>query len=170
MNCLQIESILSHIIGETKTIFRKCLAESELLSIDKLIKIGKDNIFIILTGGSAEIGHFYLIYIDSKKRLTIFDSLAKQKIPQKLICLLKINCVTFNTQCIQGAHSCVCGLYCLYVAVLLARGYNLKQILLHFSRSDFNWNDQCIFAWFKRYFGHICRLTHKELMDCDFSS
>ena len=124
MDCWEISSLLANIIPETKRDFRKCISDNNLSEIKNLILYGKHNIFIVLLNGHKQIGHFCLIFFSKDQTLVIFDSPGVtddhpllRNIPQ-----LNPEKIYFNNTSFQGKDMCVCGLYCLYVALWLSLG------------------------------------------------
>ena len=173
MNCWEISSLLTNYISETKQYFRKCLYVSDLCQINSLIIHGENNIFIVLLndGDGSAIGHFCLVFYSKDKLLVVFDSLGLRDTTYSLFNGLKseLNAkeIRYNTTQFQSNNSCVCGLYCIYIAVWLSTGSSFQEVLSRFSSTELWWNDKSIFEWFKRHFKYLTRFTKKQLLTCD---
>ncbi len=167
MECCEIETVLRN-LPTTKNIFRGCFVSDKLLLARRVLCRDQDNIFIVLIVGEEDyfLGHFILLYLSADNILTVFDSVAK-KYPKinNFLQYLRPKLIRRNVQKIQGANSCVCGIYCILVAVYLSIGLGLTHIIDWFSKTYLKTNDESVYLWFtKRIAKHFVTRRQQLLM------
>ena len=167
MECQEIETVLRN-LPTTKNIFRGCFVSDKLLLARRVLCRGQDNIFIVLIVDEEDdfLGHFILLYLSSDNILTVFDSVGRHypKI-NDFLAHLRPKLIHRNVKKIQGPNSCVCGVYCILVAVYLSIGLGLTHIIQWFSKSDLKTNDESVYLWFtKRIAKHFVTRRQRLLM------
>jgi len=148
-----------------------------LKTIDRLLDFDTNNvtttsgIYIVYTGTQFEsVAHFILI-LWRDRVLYFFDSYGRN--PSQINDLLKkfmkrfpAEIVEFNTVQVQSEQSCICGLWCFYVASKLVDNFSLESIVDSFSPTDWKKNDDIIFAWAKKQIGKQIYLSKTALIQC----
>ena len=94
--------------------------------------------------------HWLAIFFDDKRRATFFDSYGFSPKSYGLDAYLKQHSkkMEYNDQQIQGITSSTCGYYCCYFIQLKCRNFSLKEILDHFDKRNFDFNDNRILKLF----------------------
>lgn len=88
--------------------------------------------------------HWVLVF--KSHRLYYFDSFG---LPPLEPPLRKLPVEEYNATCVQSPSSVLCGLYCVFVAIRMCRGYTLQRCLSPFSRNVVS-NDEILINLMKR--------------------
>ena len=113
--------------------------------------------------GKTIVGHYILLFWKKSEKnnfhCTVFDSLGFQhsdirtnEILKAVFRLTSTTSVESNRYQYQEANSCVCGAYCIVVALLLCQNCTLTEITSEFNPNDKFSNDYKVFRYLKKHF------------------
>ena len=123
----------------------------------------------------ATIGHYILLFWKKSEKnnfhCTVFDSLGFQfsnvqanNILKAVFHFTSTTSVNSNRYQYQDSKSCVCGAYCIVVALLLCQNRTLTEITSEFDPNDKFNNDYKVFYYIKKHFKFFRR---DRLLYCD---
>jgi hypothetical protein len=98
--------------------------------------------------------HWYLVHLFTDKGgrmlANMFDSYANNPIEKYGLSIPNLYKCRHNTGVLQSDESLLCGVFCLYAAYFLSRGYSFMQIAKRFSR-DRHRNEKKVVAFYARF-------------------
>ena len=117
----------------TKDLIKKVCSRDEFL--DSINRTGGYGLYVFNTHYSDQPGEHWLAAFYTKKNIEVFDSFGrslKSLVPdvwKKFDSLFKRKDIYWNKQRVQGITTNTCGDYCVLFSLLLARGWQMKDIV-----------------------------------------
>lgn len=152
MNTLELEeAMLSD--DEIRKYFGGVLAADHL----PVYVTDRPKIFIVNNSESNFSGtHWVSIFLDKKGKnycSTFFDSLAKPPLETfEQFLIVNGPKYEYSLKRIQSLYSDTCGMFCLFFAYFICRGYSLKEILEMFKKEDFLYNELLVLFFSNKVF------------------
>jgi len=109
--------------------------------------------YIINTHDSDQPGEHWVAIFFKNNSAIYFDSYGLPPLDEHILPFLQNNTreYTVNDIRLQDERSAMCGVYCIFMLDVLARGFNLEDIiLLKFDLQHFSKNDKLMGEWFQQ--------------------